>query len=165
MKLTSHLPCLALIVLMSACGGGGDTATPTTAANTATPTAVATTPTVTTPALTDKYTATWKSCRSDGLLRTLVITKKSENSYAVAFKATAHNGGYPCAGEGTAIPDGSGVGEFKIVGTKEISGSTSGTVDKIVDSVSGDKNIFFITTVRLNSPRRATDQALARVTT
>ncbi len=135
MKLVPLLSCSALIALISACGGGGDTVAPAT---------VVVTPTTTNPILTDKYTATWKSCRNDGLLRTLVITKKSESIYAVSFNATAHDGGYPCAGEGTPIPDTSGIGEFQIVGTKEVFGSTAGTVDKIIDPANGEKDIFFV---------------------
>jgi hypothetical protein len=137
MKLSSLFVVVVMTSVLAACGGGGDTAIPGSVMTTPTPKPTA-------PILIDKYTATWKSCRSDGLSRTIVITKKSENTYAGAFKVTAHNGGYPCAGEGTAVPDRSGTGEFKIVGTKEVLGSTAGTVDKIIDSVDGDKNIFFI---------------------
>jgi hypothetical protein len=134
MKITLHLSCLTLAALVSACGGGGDAA----------PAAVVPAPTTTPAILTDKYTATWKSCRSDGLLRTLVISKKSENNYALDFKATVHDGGYPCAGEGTAIPDSGGIGGFQVVGTKKVQGSVAGVVDKIIDSSSGEKDILFV---------------------
>ncbi len=137
MKINSIFAALLTSLTLVACGGGGSEAVPATVANTPTPT-------TSTSVLTDKYTATWKSCRSDGVLRTVLITKKSETTYAFDFKATAHDGGYPCAGAGTAIPDAAGIGEFQVVGTKKVLGSVAGEVDKVIDSNSGEKDILFV---------------------
>jgi hypothetical protein len=130
-KINSILAGALTSLALMACGGGGGDAAHAAAVNT---------PSV----LTDKYTATWKSCRSDGVLRTLAISKKSEGNYAFDFKATAHDGGYTCAGEGTAIADSGGISGFQVVGTKEVLGSVAGLVDKIIDADSGEKDILFV---------------------
>ena len=109
---------MAVLALLAACGGGGDS-TPATAVSGTTPT-----PPVATTDVADKYIGTWTVCVAgtapspgSSSRETLIFTKASATSIAYAFTQTNHTGTV-CTSTPTSRFEDTGTSTF--VGTKTV---------------------------------------------
>ena len=147
-SITRFVPALAVLALVTACGGGGSSsdapATPT-----PTPPVVATD--------SSRYVGTWAQCHSTGATtsarETIVITAPSATTVAFTQTETTY-ASLNCAGAAAATTTSTGTGVF--VGTKTVGADT---VDKVnvTQRTTTNKQILLVTATTLKTGKGAND--------
>lgn len=146
------VPALAVLALVTACGGGGGSSDATATPSTTTPTP---TPVVATDS--SRYAGTWALCRSSGATsserETLAFTATSATTLAFTETNTAF-ASLNCAGAAGTTKTNTGTASF--TGTKTVG---TDTVDKVIvtQGTQTQKQIVLVTATTLRTGKAAED--------